>query len=118
MKVKPMAPSSSYRDDLLNYIEVLNTQTRLLQIYFAGQKEFVKLQYYTQLECVCSRFAEFRLLVEQLDIEDDLQVNQQMEAIESARKRLMLAVDSLISELRRTRKTGHFFREPFRTCFT
>jgi hypothetical protein len=104
-----MAPSSSYRNELLNYVEVLNTQTRLLQIYFAGQKAHVKSQFYTELESVRSRFAEFRSLLEQTDIEDEVQVNQQMGAIEAARKGLMSAFDSLIAELRRTHKTECFF---------
>lgn len=91
-----------HASDILSKVEDLASQVHLLKDRMAKQKVSVRLEHYWELAYVRSRFAEFKLRVEQLDEDDDVQLTRDQAAIEASWGDLMHAINALLAALTET----------------
>ena len=94
-----MQLKEAYLDQVVEEVEDLSARMALLKGRFAQQKVSVKLEHYWELEYVRTSFAEFKRRIEVLEYADDAQVDRFQEAVETAWKDLIHAVDTLLAAL-------------------
>jgi len=88
-----------YSDRVLQQVEDLASRIHLLKDRLAKQTINVKLEHYWELSNVSSLFTQFKSRVEQLEEDDDLQLEQDQDAIGATWNDLMRAVDVLLAAL-------------------
>jgi len=86
-------------DQVVGEVEDLAARVALLKGRFAKQKVSVKLEHYWELEYVRTSFAEFKRRIADLEDADDAQLAKFQEAVETAWKDLIHAVDTLLAAL-------------------
>ena len=86
-------------DQVVGEVEDLAARVALLKGRFAKQKVSVKLEHYWELEYVRTSFAEFKRRIADLEDADDAQLAKFQEAVETAWKDLLHAVDTLLAAL-------------------
>jgi len=89
----------AYLDQVVGEVEDLSARVALLKGRFAQQKISVKLEHYWELEYVRTGFSEFKRRIEDLEYADDAQLERFQEAVETAWKELIHAVDTLLAAL-------------------
>jgi hypothetical protein len=94
-----MQGKSEYLDLVTTEVDDLTSRIAVLRGRFAKQKVSVKLDHYWELECVRTRFAEFKKRVEELEDADDFQLAHVQEHVEIAWNDLTQAVDTLLAAL-------------------
>jgi len=94
-----MLLKEAYLDQVVGEVEDLAARVALLKGRFAKQKVSVKLEHYWELEYVRTSFAEFKRRIADLEDADDAQLVKFQEAVETAWKDLIHAVDTLLAAL-------------------
>ena len=94
-----MQLKEAYLDQVVGEVEDLSARVALLKGRFAQQKVSVKLEHYWELEYVRTSFAEFKRRIEDLEYADDGELERLQEAVETAWKDLIHAVDTLLAAL-------------------
>ena len=94
-----MQLKEEYLDQVVGEVEDLSSRVALLKGRFAQQKVSVKLEHYWELEYVRTSFAEFKRRIQDLEYADDAQLERLQEAVETAWKDLIHAVDTLLAAL-------------------
>jgi hypothetical protein len=94
-----MQLKEAYLDQVVGEVEDLSARVALLKERFAQQKVSVKLEHYWELEYVRTSFAEFKRRIQDLEYADDAQLDKFQEAVETAWKDLIHAVDTLLAAL-------------------
>jgi hypothetical protein len=94
-----MLLKEAYLDQVVGEVEDLAARVALLKGRFAKQKVSVKLEHYWELEYVRTSFAEFKRRIADLEDADDAQLAKFQEAVETAWKDLIHAVDTLLAAL-------------------
>jgi hypothetical protein len=94
-----MQLKEEYLDQVVGEVEDLSARVALLKERFAQQKVSVKLEHYWELEYVRTSFAEFKRRIQDLEYADDAQLERLQEAVETAWKDLIHAVDTLLAAL-------------------
>jgi len=94
-----MLLKEAYLDQVVGEVEDLAGRVAQLKGRFAKQKVSVKLEHYWELEYVRTSFAEFKRRIEDLEDADDAQLVKFQEAVETAWKDLLHAVDTLLAAL-------------------
>jgi hypothetical protein len=92
-----MVLKEAYLDRVVGEVEDLAARVALLKSRFAKQKVSVKLEHDWELECVRTRFAEFKRRVSDLAEADDAEIDRIQESVEVAWKDLIRAVDTLLA---------------------
>ena len=94
-----MLLKEAYLDQVVGEVEDLASREALLKGRFAKQKVSVKLEHYWELEYVRTSFAEFKRRIADLEDADEAQLVKFQEAVETAWKDLIHAVDTLLAAL-------------------
>ena len=94
-----MLLKEAYLDQVVGEVEDLAARVALLKGRFAKQKVSVKLEHYWELEYVRTSFAEFKRRIADLEDADEAQLVKFQEAVETAWKDLIHAVDTLLAAL-------------------
>jgi len=89
----------AYLERAIAEVEDLTARVALLKSRIAKQKLTVKLEYYSELEYVRNRFAEYKRCIEQLESADDTRLEEAEQAVELVWRDLKDTVDSLIAAL-------------------
>jgi hypothetical protein len=89
----------AYLERTVGEVEDLAARVALLKNRFAKQKVNVKLEHYWELEYVRTRFSEFKHRIQELEDADDPEIPRIQEAVETAWKDLIHAVDTLLAAL-------------------
>lgn len=80
-------------------VEDLASRVAELKGRFAQQRVSVKLEHYWELEYVRTGFAEFKRRIQDLEFAEDRELEKFQEAVESAWRDLVHAVDTLLAAL-------------------
>jgi hypothetical protein len=94
-----MQLKEAYLDRVVGEVEDLAARVAILKGRFAKQKVNIKLEHYWELEYVRTRFAEFKQRVRQLEDAEDEELQRLQEAVETAWKDLIHAVETLLAAL-------------------
>jgi len=94
-----MQLKEAYLDRVLGEVEELASRVAILKARFAKQRVNVKLEHYCELDCVRTRFAEFKQCVTDLEEAEDSQLPRMQEGVEVAWKNLIDAVETLMAAL-------------------
>jgi hypothetical protein len=94
-----MQRKEAYLDRVVREVEDLASRVVILKARFARQKVNVKLEHYWELEFLRTRFAEFKHRVINLEDAEDAQLPKMQEAVETAWKDLINAVEALTAAL-------------------
>ena len=94
-----MQLKEAYLDRVAREVEDLASRVAILKARFARQKVNVKLEHYWELESLRTRFAEFKHRVINLEDAEDAQLPKMQEAVETAWKDLINAVEALTAAL-------------------
>jgi hypothetical protein len=94
-----MQLKEAYLDRVVGEVEDLAARVAILKGRFAKQKVNIKLEHYWELEYVRTRFAEFKQRVRQLEDAEDEELQRLQEAVETAWKDLIHAMETLLAAL-------------------
>jgi hypothetical protein len=94
-----MQPREAYLDRVTSEVEDLASRVVVLKGRFAKQKVSVKLDHYSELEFVRTRFTEFKRRIEDLEYADEPDLARLQENVDAAWEELMKAVDTLMAAL-------------------
>ena len=86
-------------DRVLGEVEDLASRVAILKSRFAKQRVNVKLEHYSELEYVRTRFAEFKHRVVDLEEAEEAELPRKQENVDLAWKDLMGAVETLMAAL-------------------
>ena len=94
-----MLGKESCLDQVVSEVEDLSARVAILKNRFAKQKVSVKLEHYSELEYVRTRFAEFKHRVRELEDADDDELPRSKERVELAWREVIRAVETLLAAL-------------------
>jgi Fe-S-cluster formation regulator IscX/YfhJ len=94
-----MLLKQAYLERAIAEVEDLTARVALLKSRIAKQKLSAKLEYYSELEYVRNRFAEYKRCIEDLEDADDQHLEAAEQAVELVWKDLKDTIDVLISAL-------------------
>ena len=94
-----MLVKESCLDHVVTEVEDLAARVAILKDRFAKQRVSVKLEHYSELEYVRTRFAEFKHRVQDLEDADDTELARIQEAVEITWNDLIHAVETLLAAL-------------------